>query len=159
MERIKACVFVICALSVALTLYKMLAPGGKYKKQINFISALVYTAVIISMLGGIRVKADGLKLSSVPELDYSAIEERFYCELCENTKNRVASLLTDKLTQNGISVAKITVNADITDSDSIIITEVECELYDESQSEQTAGIIKGEVDEGAVITVTGCSSQ
>ncbi|MGN0660704.1 MAG: hypothetical protein ACI4JX_03170 [Oscillospiraceae bacterium] len=159
MEKIKACVYVICAVSVSLTLYKMLAPGGKYKKQINFISALVYTAVIISMLGGIRVKADGLKLSSVPELDYSAIEEQYYSELLENTKNRVASLLTDKLTQKGISVAKITVNADITDSDSIIITEAECELYDESQSEQAAGIIKGEVDEGAVITVTGCSSQ
>lgn len=154
MEKIKGAVYLICIVSVALTLYKMLSPNGKYKKQMNFTAALVYIVVLLSVFKKIDINLPDNYSNSSNQLDYSGFEEQMYDRFCELTKDRVASALTDKLTKIGISVSKIAVNADITENNSIIITKVACELFDKNQVSEASRIIKKEVDEGADIKIT-----
>ena len=109
MTEIKEAALGICLLAVAVGLFRMLIPDGKYKTQITFLTACIFSVCVLSTVTKLVPVIDTeIAVSTVPAVDFSD-------KLSEQAL----------LANNGYSCSKIYITANIDGAFCISITEVE----------------------------------
>ncbi len=119
----KETVLTVCMTAITCGLFKMLVPDGKYKKQLNFLIACLFSVCVLKALsGGANIGNFDFSFESADVVDFSD-------KLSENAENAAAYAVRDKvndlLEQNGTPCSQIYIVAHINGSFGISISEIE----------------------------------
>lgn len=143
MDILRKMVMTACFCGIAMSICDIVSPDEKFRKQFHFIFSLVFAIGIAApFLDIIRnFSADGSVCMNIPE--YSCIADEIQTEkyLKKITEENIERSLKSLLENNGITVYKICVETDISDSSciSIIKTQLSCDDF-----EKAADIIESE---------------
>lgn len=123
MTEIKQAALGICILAVAIGMLRMLIPSEKYKIQITFIIACIFSIFIINAVTDI-IPAVNFETEAVdiPQIDFSdKLSEQARATAAKAVREKVEQLLTD----NNFKFRKVYIIAHIDGAFCISITEVE----------------------------------
>ena len=123
MTEIKEAALGICLLAVAVGLFRMLIPDGKYKTQITFLTACIFSVCVLSTMTKLVPVIDTeIAVSTVPAVDFSdKLSEQARITAARGVREKLKELLAN----NGYSCSKIYITANIDGAFCISITEVE----------------------------------
>ena len=123
MTEIKDAALGICLLTVAIGLFRMLIPEGKYKTQITFLTACVFSICVLTTVTKFAPVIDTeLTVSEMPVVDFSdKLSEQARITAARGVREEVKKLLEN----NGYTCSKIYITANIDGAFCISITEVE----------------------------------
>lgn len=148
MEVFRNITFIACFISIAISMFDMITPEGKFKKQIRLIFALVFIIAIMNPLlhGHIDFSLDD-KIDIRETSEYLMVTDTFYNSLAEKYSNNIEHVLNEKLLINEIKAKEILVNVNINEDNCIDINEVKIVLAIESkeETEKVQKIIKNEI--------------
>ncbi len=116
-------VITICMAAVLSGLFKMLVPDGRFKPQISFLTACLFSVCVLkSVTGGIGIDIPDIKFNEIEVVDFSE-------KLSENAEKAAANAVKDSvnelLEQNGTPCSQIYIVAHINGSFGISINEIE----------------------------------
>lgn len=144
MDILNKMVMAACFCGIAMSLCDMISPDEKFRKQLHFIFSLVFAIGITAPFANIirNFSAENGICMNISEYNDIADENDMYKKyLKKMTEENISESLKNLLESNGISVYKICVETDISDSSciSIIKTQLSCDDF-----EKGADIIKSE---------------
>lgn len=123
MTEIKEAALGICLVAVAVGLFRMLIPDGKYKTQITFLTACIFSVCVLGTVSEfVHVIDTDITVSSVSAVDFSEkLSEQARITAARGVREKIKELLQS----NGYYCSKIYITANIDGAFCISITEVE----------------------------------
>lgn len=123
MTEIKQAALGICILAIATGLLRMLIPGEKYKTQITFVIACIFSVCLINAVTDIVPSLSfDTEITDVPEVDFSdKLSEQARVTAARAVRENVEQLLSD----HNFKFSKVYITAHIDGAFCISITEVE----------------------------------
>ena len=148
METFRNITFIACFISIAISMFDIITPEGKFKKQIRLIFSLVFIVAIINPIlnGHIDFSiADKIDIKETNE--YLMVNQTFYDSLADNYSDNIEQLLNQKLLINEIKADEISVNVNINEDNCIDINEVKIVLAVKykNKTDEVTEIIKNEI--------------
>lgn len=144
MEALKKLVAVSCFLAVGISMLDMLCPEKKFEKQMRLIFSLFFLIGLAApFLSGGGFSFEGFNLSE--KSDFSSVQNSLKEDYKTAIEKNISSALLEKLKANGINADKISTNVNISDDNSISISEIEVELSDKGLEQKAFDVIKNEV--------------
>lgn len=129
MEAFRNITFIACFISIAISMFDMITPEGKFKKQVRLIFALVFIIAIMNpILHGDLDLNIGDKIDIKETNEYLMVTDTFYNSLAENYADNIEQILNQKLLINEIQTKEILVNVNISEDNCIDINEVKIVL-------------------------------
>lgn len=151
MDTVGKIVLTACLLAVGISALEMLYPDGKFHKQIKLLFSMVF---IISLAGPITAgNFEFPQFDLSPEVEYSNLQARSEEEFISLTEKNIAEALKTKLDSQNLSVKEISVRINISDSQSISISEVKIICPENGDCEKIRGITADEVGADTQISI------
>ena len=125
MEFIKNVIVTICILSIIITVTGNLKINEKYKRQMNMIFSLVFSAGVLAtaIKNGIDFEMPDLNEDTYYE-NYSEIEENAEKYMINEIQSRTDKIICDLLNKNSISYKTISTEINISEDGSILINNI-----------------------------------
>lgn len=124
MENIKEIIQAVCIISAAICIIDGLASGTRLKNQMKFLLNLVFITAITAPLVKGTLTFEMPDISKYMLNDNSEAEQMYSDELCLQTGRNISSVLLQQLEAAGISCDEIETNINISETNSISISNV-----------------------------------
>ncbi len=152
MEALKKLVAVSCFLAVGISMLDMLCPEKKFEKQIRLIFSLFFLIGLAApFLSGGNFSFEGFDLPK--EGDFSSVQDSLKEDYKSAIEKNISSALLEKLKASGVNADKISTKVNISDDNSISISEIEVELSQNSDKQKAFDVIKNEVGENIRVAI------
>lgn len=139
MTEIKQAALGICILAVAAGLLRMLIPTEKYKTQITFVIACIFSICLVNAVTDIIPSVNfETEIADVPQIDFGdKLSEQARVTAAKAVREKVEQLLTD----NSFNFSKVYVVAHIDGAFCISINEVELVFDSETDDSYIADAV------------------
>ena len=147
MTDFKQAVLTICMTAIVTGLFKMLIPDNKFKPQLSFLVACLFSICVVTAVSNANISFDNAAMQSSSVVDFSdKLSENARVAAAKGVREKTEQLLSD----NGINCSKIYVIAHISGAFCISISEIEL-VFDKdtpmSTVESAVELVKSEVGE------------
>ncbi len=124
MESIKEIIRAVCIISAAICIMDGLVSGTRLKNQMKFLLNLIFVTVIATPIlkGTLKFELPDLKQYTLPE--YTQEDELYNEEIRIQTGENISSVLLQQLEAAGIECSKIETKVNISETNSIYISNV-----------------------------------
>ena len=128
METLRSVVASLCVSFVFFGVIMMLLPEGNIQKNAKTLVSVALVSIIVAVISG--VSADVSDTDFNLEMNFNSENAVWFEQSADElniavTQSTVEQLVYEKLSEKGIEFSEISVNADISEDNSISITEVE----------------------------------
>ena len=140
MDALKSAVLSVCILSAGIWAVRELTAVSVLRKRMELILKMVFVIVLLTpfVKGGFEVQLP--ELSDRELLENNCSREAYKSALAEQTADNISQVLQQQIQASGIKCSKVSVDVNISDDGSIIITKV---TVNADNFEKSAEIIKG----------------
>ena len=144
MDDIKELIRAVCIISAAICIMDGLVSGTRLKNQMKFLLNLIFVTVIATpfLKGTLKFELPDIRDYTLPE--YTQQEEIYNEQICMQTSENISSVLMQQLEAAGIECSKIETSVNISETNSIYISNVTVSADD---FEAAAQVIKNSLGE------------
>ncbi|MBE6861285.1 MAG: hypothetical protein E7497_00080 [Ruminococcus sp.] len=124
MDNLKEIIRAVCIISAAICIMDGLVSGTRLKNQMKFLLNLIFITVIVTpfLKGTLKFELPDLKNYTLPE--YTKQDELYNEEIRIQTGENISSVLLQQLEAAGVECSKIETNVNISETNSIYISNV-----------------------------------
>lgn len=151
MEALKKLVAVSCFLAVGISMLDMLCPEKNLKSKYALFFSLFLIGLAAPFLSGGNFSFEGFDLPK--EGDFSSVQDSLKEDYKSAIEKNISSALLEKLKASGVNADKISTKVNISDDNSISISEIEVELSQNSDKQKAFDVIKNEVGENIRVAI------
>lgn len=154
MDTFRLISFTACFLGIVITIFDVLYPSDKYKKQIKMIFSLIFVLTL--------AKPISLLEFNLPMIEETVtVNTQHFSELSSNTdayfiqsiENNISNVLKTKLNEIEVSTQQIETSINILENNSICITEVKITLDDIQYAERVRKCIIENTDSNVSVVI------
>ncbi len=150
MEAFRGIVLIACLSSIAISMFDIITPEGKFKKQVRLIFSLVFLITIITPIMKNEIELDFDDFTSIQATaEFAMVQDTFNQSLADGFCENLENSLKYRLSINEINAKEISVIININNNDCIDIIEVKIVLavQDKNKSDKVKSLIKQEIGE------------
>lgn len=129
MGALRSITLIACFLGIAISMFDIVTPSEKLKKQIRFIFSLVFIIAIITPIlnGNVNFEIPTVEKIENSE-EYIAVTKAYNESLANIFKTNIEKNLKEKLSVNNINAKNVSLIVNIDEKDSISISEADVVL-------------------------------
>jgi hypothetical protein len=152
MEAFRAVSRIACFVGIVIAIMDALYPNEKFAKQIKIIFSLIFLLCIAKPIASGEIALPDKFISAEASTDrLSRTPDKTYDYFIKSVENNISTSLKEKLNEHEIIAEEILTSINISESNSISISEVEIVLSDSSDSQKAEEIIRNEAGKNVTV--------
>jgi len=152
MEVFRAISRIACFIGIVIAIMDALYPSEKFAKQIKMIFSLIFLLCIAEPIASGKITLPDEFISAEASSDkLSGTYDKTYDYFINSVENNISTSLKAKLSENEIIAEEILTSINISENNSISISEVEIVLSDADDNQQAEKIIRSEAGENVSV--------
>jgi hypothetical protein len=152
MDAFRAISRIACFVGIVIAAMDALYPSEKFAKQIKMIFSLIFLLCIAEPIASGKIALPDEFISAEASADkLNRVSDKTYDYFIKSVENNISTSLKEKLKEHEIIAEEILTSINISENNSISISEVEIVLSDIADSQQAAEIIRNEAGENVLV--------
>lgn len=150
MYEIQKIVFIACIMAVIISIFNILYPGKKFTRQVR----MIFSAIFILSIAVPIINAD-FEFESfdtyIQNDSYISVNENVQNAFKQTAEENISDALEEKILLHGMNVEKIETSINISEDNSISISEVR--IISKNPSNELYNLIRNEVETDTEINI------